>query len=308
MRTLRALPTTDAIDALRKVPRAFTRAEMTSLLSEARLRTAVERGDVVRILPDTYVAAEHQYSWAARVDAALSWAGPGSMLAGQSALFAWTLLADAPTKVDLLVPRELRKHQVPGWLTLRRTTYSISPVKAGDLPVAPVAFAIAQCYAELTPSEQSDVVFGAVARRLTGVRNLRQVLSTMPRIRSRRALTSRVAAAELGAESWLEEHSLRSVFTGAHFDHFKRQHELVHEGRRYRLDMYDPFTRTAVELDGARWHGNQEQRLRDIRRDADLASAGVLTVRLASSDLVDKPEWCRHTVLETIARRRVRRV
>ena len=297
------MPTGDAITAARHEPRAFTRAELTALSSVSSVRTALRNGDLVRLLPNAYVAGEHQGSWAARADAALAWAGRGAMLAGRSALFAHTLLETTPDCVEIVVPADRHLH-CPAWLVARQASYGITPVRVVGLPTAPAAFAIAQAYGELTASEQSHVVFGAVARGVTSTAQLRHVLATMPRIKRRRALTSRIEAAERGAESWLEERSLRTVFTRQEFDRFIRQHRVDREGRRYRLDMYDPFTRTAIELDSRAWHSGEEQRLRDIRRDADLAAMGILTVRLASRDLTDRPDWCRQMVRDVLAARR----
>ncbi|WP_203652854.1 endonuclease domain-containing protein [Demequina activiva] len=297
------MPDSDALTAARQQPRTFTRAELIALSSASSVRTALRTGDLVRLLPDAYVAGEHQGSWAARVDAALTWAGRGAMLAGRSALFAHTLLESTPDGVELVVPPDRHLH-CPEWLVARQASYPIAPVRVAGLSVAPAALAIAQAYGDLTASEQSHVVFGAVARGVTSTRQLRHALATMPRIRRRRALTSRIEAAERGAESWLEERSLRTVFTSQEFDCFIRQHRIDREGRRYPLDMYDPFTRTAIELDSRSWHGSDEQRVRDIRRDADLAAMGVLTVRLSSRDLTERPHWCRQIVRDVLAARR----
>lgn len=308
MRTLRALPSPggqDVLAYLRQHPRAFTRSEIAAMSSAGRVRTLISRGEVVRLLPGAYVAAEHQTSFGARADAALGWAGEGALLGGRSALFALGLLPLAPPYIEVVVPHG-RHPQTPSWLKVRQVTYAVQPARTGKFRTVSVAFAIVQAYAELSEGEQSDVVFGSLARKQTSTRQLRQALATVPRIRRRRALVSRVAAAEQGAESWLEEQSLQKVFTGKHFDQFVRQHEIVREGRAYRLDMYDPFTRTCVELDSYTWHSRDDQRLSDIRRDADLAAAGILTVRLASRDLSDQPEWCRRVVFEVVQARRGR--
>lgn len=302
MRPLRALPGSDIYEALRQHPVALTRAELIGLSSDSRMRTALSRSEIVRLLPNLYVAAEHAESWAARADAALAWAGAGAMLAGRSALFAWALLNQPPGVIDLLICED-RKLRTPEWLKARRASYSIKPISKRGLPLAPVPFAIAQGYADMTESERTSAVFGAVAKDMTTPQGMRHAVAAMPKIRQRRSLESRITAAEKGAESWLEEHSLRSVFNTREFDQFIRQHEVVREGRLYRLDMYDPFTRTCVELDSYAWHSSPDQRLRDIRRDADVAALGILTVRLASRDLTERPNWCRATVRSVLAAR-----
>lgn len=306
MRTLRALPdptaTVDLTGFVTRQPRAFTRRELEAVASARKLRTALDHGTIVRLLPNVYVAAEHHDSFEARADAALTWAGPDSMLIGASALYAWTLLDDPPETIDIAT-QDTRRLRPPPWLRVHRPTYALPSRHVNDYSVAPVAFAIAQGYGDLTPSEQADAVFGGVARSLVTVAELRTVLASMPRVRQRRRLTSRVEAAERGAESWLEEVGLQSVFTGREFDGFVRQHRIRCGGRSYRLDMYDPFARLAVELDGATWHRTDAQRLRDIRRDAALATIGIHTIRLASVDLVDRPHWCRDIVLKARAKR-----
>ncbi|WP_152650328.1 endonuclease domain-containing protein [Demequina aestuarii] len=300
MRTLRALPSpasTDDADGLaRGRPQAFTRRELEALWSPRKVRTAIERGAIVRLLPNVYVAAEHSESFEARADAALTWAGADAMLIGASALYVWTLLDEPPETIDIATV-ERRHLSPPPWLRVQCPTYDIASRHVNGHSVAPVATAIAQGYGDLSPGQQSDAVFGAVARGLVTTRELRAVLVSMPRIRQRRRLTSRVEAAERGAESWLEEVGLQSVFTGRDFDGFVRQHRIRCHDSRYRLDMYDPFSRLAVELDGATWHRSDQQRLRDIRRDADLATIGIQTIRLATTDLVERPQWCRDIVL-----------
>ncbi|MFW7414153.1 DUF559 domain-containing protein [Demequina sp. SO4-18] len=300
MRTLRAMPdpaaTADVTSYVALRPQAFTRRELEAFATPRKVRTALDRGTIVRLLPNVYVAAEHSESFEARADAALTWVGPGAMLIGASALYVWTLLDEPPTTIDIATD-DTHRLRPPPWLRVHRPTYELSSRHVNDLSVAPAAVAIAQGYADLTASEQSDAVFGGIARGLVTVAELRAVLASMPRIRQRRRLTSRVEAAARGAESWLEEVGLQSVFTGREFDPFVRQHRIRCDGRSYRLDMYDPFSRLAVELDGATWHRTDSQRLRDIRRDAELAAIGIQTIRLASADLVERPQWCRDMVL-----------
>lgn len=309
MRSLRALPvstaSSDVLDVMRQEPRAFTRREVSALSSPSRARTAIERGSIVRLLPNLYVAAEHQYSFLAMADAALAWAGDGAALAGRSALFARGLLDAPPADVTLTVPHG-RHLSPPAWLALRQVSYRVPYELVHGMAAATAAYAIAQGYGELTRADQTDVIFGGVARGLVTARQLRQALHAVPRIRDRRRLTSRIEAVERGAESWLEELSLRQVFTGVDFATFLRQHRISGRLGPYRLDMYDPFTRTAIEIDGATWHRGDKQRQRDIARDADLATLDIVTVRFSTRDLVDNPDWCREVVRSVLAARRQR--
>lgn len=304
MRPLRAIPDSgDIVDLLKAHPRAFTRGELIALGNEHQFRAALSRGDIARLLPNSYVSIEHADSFEARADAALTWAGTGSALTGASACFAWTLTATPPARIDLVVPPSKRLSPPP-WLRVIRAPWVEKARLVGDFRTVFPAIAIADGYCDLTDSERIDAVYGGIARRLVTTRDLRQVLSELPRIRARRSLTSRIEAAERGAESWLEEIGLREVFQAREFGYFLRQHEVTHRDFKYRLDMYDPFTRTCIELDSYAWHSRDKQRLADIRRDAELAALGILTVRLPTQDLTHAPDWCRDVVRRTVAQRR----
>lgn len=83
-----------------------------------------------------------------------------------------------------------------------------------------------------------------------------------------------------------------------------QQHHIRVGTEAFRCDFYDPATRTAVELDGAAYHHNLEARQRDINRDALLASIGVQSVRFGYRDIMDRPQWCRMTLIKIIKERR----
>jgi very-short-patch-repair endonuclease len=111
---------------------------------------------------------------------------------------------------------------------------------------------------------------------------------------------SHVAA---GAESFLEVHAMQEVFVGKQFAGLLRQH-LVNTGqRRYRLDLFDPRSMTAIEADGAEYHSTDRHWQHDIRRDADLAALGILTLRFSYWDLTERPEWCRSRALQVMVGR-----
>ncbi len=302
MRQLRALPDT-VDDALYLHPRAFSRRELIALSNEHDFRSALASGKITRLVPNCYVATEHAESFEARADAALTWAGPGAALTGPSACFAWTLIDEPPRTIDMVVAPDKRLSP-PSWLRIKRAPWAAGSSTTRDFTAVPPAIAIADGYAALTEEERVDAVFGGIARGIVTARELRQALVDLPRIRARRSLTSRIEAAERGAESWLEEVGLREVFSTREFAYFTRQHRLVCRGRTYRLDMFDPFSRTAVELDSHAWHSGDKQRQRDIQRDAELATMGILTLRLSTHDLIQSQEWCRDIVRQAVALRR----
>ena len=169
--------------------------------------------------------------------------------------------------------------------------------------IAQPAFAIVHGFADLEARYRADAVYRAVRRRLVGADQLRAALDAGGRISARRAIERHIDAAERGAESYLEEHAMRGVFNTKEFARFVRQHDVVHEGQAFRLDMYDPLTKTAAECDGDRVHADPVQRRKDIRRDALLSTRGILTVRYGFRDLVESPAWCRMNLLQILRAR-----
>ncbi|WP_084076919.1 hypothetical protein [Demequina sp. NBRC 110057] len=305
MRPLRALPAGNATslhEAVTARPRAFTSRELIAVASRDRLRRAVDSGEVVRLLPDCYVAAAHAESFWARADAALTWAGAGAVIAGTSALCLHRMLETPPPRIALTVPRDTRLRPPP-WIALTRISYDLPTSRIAGMPVACAGFALAQAFGTLEPRGRTETAYSVLRRGPQRVTELRQALATMPRVTDRRRLTRIATAATQGAESWLEEQGLFQVFNTREFARLIRQHTVVCSGRRFRLDLYDPETRTAIELDGSATHAGPDQRQADIGRDAALASVGIQTVRLSYWDVVGRPEWCREVVGLVLAAR-----
>jgi very-short-patch-repair endonuclease len=298
-------PHGDAIERLAKSePRAFTFGELASASSLSAARTAIANGVVVRLMRNTYVAAEHSDSLAGRTSAALRWLGPPAAIGGLAALYAFRLIDEAPSTLEVIVPVGTRR-ACPYWLRLTCASYEFPVAWWGDWPVATPGFALAQAFGHVPRTQQSDLVFGTLRSRTFTVPEARLALTSMPRVRDRRRLARLLDSASAGAESHLEHVSLTSVFNTKEFSTLIRQHHLRVDGQRFRLDMYDAQTRTAIELDGAAFHDGAGQRERDLRRDAALASVGILTIRLSYRDVTNRPEWCRATVRATLRARRL---
>lgn len=94
------------------------------------------------------------------------------------------------------------------------------------------------------------------------------------------------------------------VFAGPEMPELKRQYPVRVGGRSYYLDVYAPQERVDFELDGAAFHTGPVQRERDLRRDAAMASIGILVVRFSYSRLMSEPGEVRREVLTILAGRR----
>jgi very-short-patch-repair endonuclease len=123
-------------------------------------------------------------------------------------------------------------------------------------------------------------------------------------MRGRAQLSRLIDALNAGCESELELWGYLAVFDVPGLRHARRQ-KVVHVGRRsYPLDLAYDEERVAVELDGYRFHSSREQRERDMRRDAALASIGWLTLRFSHERLHEDVAGCRRDTLTAVAVRR----
>lgn len=258
-------------------------------------------GAVTRVLPERYAATEHAGSTVTRAHAATAWVGHGSVVLGVAAASAWEL-CDSPSSITVTGPPGMSR-AVPPWLTLRRTEEPPPSALWHGCPVSLPALSIATAYGHVARDRADGLVYSAVQRRLTTPAEITAVVSTLYGVRGRRALMSTLSAVKAGSESHLETIGLSSVFHTKEFAGFVRQHRLSGDGTPYRLDMYHPTTRTAVELDGATGHDGSENRGRDVNRDAALASVGILTLRFTYRDLATRAPWCREMVRRTLAQR-----
>lgn len=278
---------------------AIAGSELRALYSSSAIDRAVGRRDLVRILPDVYASPVHARSFEVRARAANLWAL--APVSGLSALFLWGLIDKPPETIEVLVPHG-RKLRAQAGFTVTRCSVAIPQSSRHGVSTVNPAAAIVIGYGQVPSGNRADVVYRAVRRGLVGSDQLQAMVETVPRVRARAPLERTIAAAAAGAQSWLEEHALYNVFNTAEFSHFLRQHEVVIEGNQYFLDMFDPVTKTAVELDGREGHIDAG-RQRNIERDNWVASMGILTLRFSYEDLVKRPEWCRRMVREALRRR-----
>lgn len=280
-----------------------THAQMCELTSRRTVDRAVARGDVVRLLPNQYCLATHAQSWHMRARAAVEWAGRGAALSGLAALAAYGFAPWPVETIDVVVPKGRHKRG-PSWLRVRSLSAAFDTrVWVPSTAVVEPSLAVVMAHGMSASSRRAHVVHGAIHAGLVDVPKLERELTRASRLPGRADLARRLLLAGRGAESYLEEQAMVDVFRGVEFAGLVFQHEMVVEGRRYRIDAYDPVSRTAFELDGYAKHGTKEHRQRDVTRDAMLAKVGVLTVRFTYDDVTLRAAWCREVMLAAISQR-----
>jgi len=280
---------------------AYTAAELESLFSRRQLQRGLFSGTVRRLAPNVYAGSAHADSFQTRVDAAFLWAGQRSAIGGAAALYLYGAIDSAPQRIEVVVDHRRRMDARPDWVRVRRVTYDAPVQNVGRWSVVAPAIAVCQGFGEMDSGARAGAVVRMVATQRVSVAQLAEALDALPRVRSRSALRRVVARCAAGVESFLEWHAVEKVFVGRPFDRFVLQHRVTAHGRQYRLDMYDDETRLAVEVDGANFHSGTQMWQRDMRRDTDLASLGIQTVRFNYQDLSERPEWCRERLLAVMA-------
>jgi very-short-patch-repair endonuclease len=287
-------------DYAQRLAIAFPTRELERLYSVGTVHRAVRSGVLARVAPGWAASAIHARAFTVRAQAVTGWAD--APLSETSALFAWGLIPEPPVFLTVTTVNTRNPRAREG-LKVRRVLRAPSEATWQGVRLVTPAEAIVGGFGRVERQSQSEVVFRAIRDRLTTPRQIRAVLAASPRVPSRVALERRVAAAEVGAHSHLEEVALREVFNSAEFAHFTRQHEVMIEGNAFFLDMYCRRTRIAIEADGTRFHAGAAAWQHAINRDAWLASIGVLTVRFSYADLNTRAEWCRERVREAMRSR-----
>jgi len=271
-------------------------------VARSTLDHELRSGQLLRPFPRAYLRPWEADDIESLEHAAYFSIGPPTAFSHLTALRRWEL-ADTPADVHLVVPARRRARPRPGLVVHR--SHSIPPmVTRAGFAVVTAAEAIVSSWPLCAPRERRAPAITAVRQRLVTASELMTRLESHPKIAGRAALTELVGLLDAGCESELEIWGLLRVFDAPGLRHGVRQRTIAAAGRRYRLDLAYEAERVAVELDGGQYHSSREQRERDARRDAALASIGWLTLRFSYGRLHDDIAGCRRETLATLAARR----
>jgi very-short-patch-repair endonuclease len=253
-------------------------------------------GRLVRLQPGVYATAAGALDWRVRVEAAVR--SPGSVASHRTALALWGL-ASPGSAVHVTVPHGGTSRGSAS-VVLHRSRDLRDVVRRVDgLPVTCVERAIVDAWGRpggLTRAALRAAAIDAVRRRLCSPRDLSIELGRRPELRARATLVELVRLLAEGCRSELEIWGCLHVLRGPGMPEFTLQRRVEVRGEAFLLDAACEETMLAVELDGAAWHGSREQRERDIRRDALLATVGWQTLRFGFSRLTGSPESCRRDI------------
>lgn len=171
------------------------------------------------------------------------------------------------------------------------------------LPVTRLEQTLLDSWPALPPTERGAPVIRAVNDRLTTPGRLEVALGSVPKLEDRAAFRTLLTRLADGCRSPLEIWGHEHVFTGPGMPAFRRQMRIRVGRRTMYLDLFAERERVNIELDGATTHGDPRQREIDLRRDALLATIGILVVRFAHRRLVYEADDVRRETLAILATR-----
>jgi very-short-patch-repair endonuclease len=279
---------------------------LTAQVDRKTVARWVGSGRLLRLHPGVYAAPAAALAWRSRVEAAVH--ATGGVVSHRSALALWDL---APASVPLHLTVALsRSGRGPTGIVLHRTRELRDTIRRVDgLPVSCVERAIVDSWgspAGLSHADLRAAAIGAVRRRLCLPWQLYDEVQRRPCLRRRAALLSIVGLLADGCQSELEIWGCLQVLRAPGMPSFVQQRRITVGGESFVLDAAYEEVKLAVEMDGAAWHGARDQREKDIRRDALLATIGWQTLRFGYRRLTAAPEACRRDIRAAYdARRRL---
>ena len=284
---------------MRQPEPVLTRERALRTMTRNALDNAVGRGRLVRAFPRVYVVAECLDDPHVRRQAALAYAGSEAALSHTTALAVWGLYDDATAMIHVIAPSHRRLRAAEGIAVHRRAAFATAhdAVVRNGLCVTRLEQSIVDSWPVVALSRRRDAVIRAVSERMTTPERLRRVAAVAPNLRGRAELLGLIHLLDVGCRSELEIWGHAHVFLGPGMPRFQWQRPVRIGRRTVYLDVYAEPERVNFELDGAAWHASPTQRERDLKRDAALATMGIVVVRFSHQRLTRDPEGVRREVL-----------
>jgi very-short-patch-repair endonuclease len=276
-------------------------------VSPSTVRAWAVDGRLVRLGPARYATPAAAEQWRTRIAAALH--GSDAVASHTTAPSLWGLLAPPDGPLHVTVAAGASGRGSGGVVRHRGLDAGWHRRRVDGLPVTSVERSLVDAWGGPAGCSRADLrgaTITAVRRRMCTPRALDAELALRPRLPGRAELSHLVRLLADGCQSELEIWGCLHVLRGPGMPPFTQQRSLVVAGEQFFLDAAYDEVLLAVELDGAAWHGSRDQRERDIRRDAVVATLGWQTLRFSHRRLTHAAEACRRDIRAVYdARRRL---
>ena len=160
---------------------AFTRSQCIDAgFSASQVQRRLDAGAWIRVHARVYRHAGSPATRALEVTAAMLWAGPGAVLSHTTAAALWRVTADAPDRIELLVPRT-RAPRAPGVVVHRVARVDPADVTTarGGLSVTTPVRTLIDVAAVVPEHDLAAMLDGALALRLVTRRAVQDRLGTL---------------------------------------------------------------------------------------------------------------------------------
>lgn len=260
-------------------------------VSRSTIASRVERGLWQQLHPGVYGTFTGTVPWAARLWAALLYAGPGALLSHETAaeILGLTDRRSPVIRVTVPAPRRVRPQE---GVMIRRSTVSY-PRWRPQRGVPPHTF-YAETIIDLVAASNSldDVVAWVsrgIARNMIGAAQLKAAASARRRFRWGEQIEEIIDQVAGGSHFPLEFRYDRDVERAHGLPPATRQAKFTKpDGTRGFRDRYYEKYGLIVELDGKEFHP-EEQRGRDRARDNEAAVTAGATLRYGWADVSGTP-------------------
>lgn len=290
-------------EALTARPGAHTRADLIARFGSAQFERAVRAEQIVPLARGIYAGPTHADSMWTCAHALILACPVQAAITGRAALSIWGCVLQPPDNALVVTSSPTRVRRNISGAKLLRTVHEFSTTHVHDLPVTFPEVALVHAVGEVGTGKARALALEAMSSQQINLELVMHMVATR-RFRGRRVLREALVAFDVGMHSILEYEGATTVLTGAEFAHLRRQHSMTVQGRHMHIDAYDDELRIAFEFDGVTFHANPARWQSDRERDTLLASVGVQTVRFTTSDVRNRPKWCRDRALEISAQRR----
>jgi very-short-patch-repair endonuclease len=263
-------------------------------ITPQELRTRLQRGGIVRVLPSVFCIAGCPRTWEMDAMAACLWAGEGSAASHGAAARLWGLpgFAHAPVEISALNGRRPKRlgfvvHRVDHYVVPEIVTVGAVPATSPRRTLLDVAGrrhpqtepALDHCLrTDLTSLGRMWLLYDEEwTRGRRGIAILRDLLVER-------------TGAEAPSQSGLEDMMWRLVRRSC-LPVPRPQHHVAIGNEVIHVDFAYPEAHVAIELDGYAWHMDRASFERDRERDNALTALGWRVLRFTWAKLRWQPDY-----------------
>lgn len=277
---------------------SFEQADLCGV-TRPMARRRITAGQWIRLLPNV-ISTVGLPDDLARTHAAMLWAGAGSVLVGESALWWWGLQPKAPDQVSLVVP-DHRPRKSAGFVRVRRFRVpDADRVTERGIRVVSKPYALLFAGRELGPRAQ-PLLDRALLREFD-LDQFRRILDRNERCLGAKHARVLLRAAGDGAAAESERRLIR-LLRGAGIEGWVVNRRRRIAGATVIPDFTFERERVVVEVDGWAFHSDPERFERDRIRQNTFVSAGWIVLRFTWVQLHDRPQEVVATIAAALASR-----